>query len=180
MYFWICACSWFELTNPIQSIHWLSYPWPRLPMLSAGLNIPIHHFILVMTGRAGLASTIKTHHNDTTLVRKLRDEGRVIEPLKVKQVYILCNVHLIISTRKTPREILQGWGSGDFWPSGPVLFSLDPDPDPTCNNGFIKLFSSWTKYNPELTNSSLKWWFKRSTFMPSYLNYKYIFFFISI
>ena len=31
----------------------------------------------------GLASTIKTHHNDTTLVRKLRDEGRVIEPLKV-------------------------------------------------------------------------------------------------
>ena len=24
----------------------------------------------------------------------------------------------------------------------PVLFSLDPDPDPTCNNGFIKLFSS--------------------------------------
>ena len=32
---------------------------------------------------AGLASTIKTHHNDTTLVRKLRDEGRVIEPLKV-------------------------------------------------------------------------------------------------
>ena len=24
----------------------------------------------------------------------------------------------------------------------PVLFSMDPDPDPTCNNGFIKLFSS--------------------------------------
>lgn len=28
------------------------------------------------------ADTIKTHHNDTELVRKLRDEGRVIEPLK--------------------------------------------------------------------------------------------------
>jgi GMP synthase (glutamine-hydrolysing) len=28
------------------------------------------------------ANTIKTHHNDTYLVRKLRDEGRVIEPLK--------------------------------------------------------------------------------------------------
>lgn len=28
------------------------------------------------------AETIKTHHNDTELVRKLRDEGRVIEPLK--------------------------------------------------------------------------------------------------
>ena len=22
----------------------------------------------------------------------------------------------------------------------PVLFSTDPNPDPTCNNGFIKLF----------------------------------------
>lgn len=28
------------------------------------------------------AEVIKTHHNDTELVRKLRDEGRVIEPLK--------------------------------------------------------------------------------------------------
>ena len=24
----------------------------------------------------------------------------------------------------------------------PVLFSTDQDPDPTCNNGFIKLFLS--------------------------------------
>ena len=23
----------------------------------------------------------------------------------------------------------------------PLLFSTDPDPDPTCNNGYIKLFS---------------------------------------
>jgi len=30
----------------------------------------------------GLASTIKTHHNDTGLVRRLRALGRVIEPLK--------------------------------------------------------------------------------------------------
>ncbi|CAO1366238.1 unnamed protein product [Diamesa hyperborea] len=28
------------------------------------------------------ANVIKTHHNDTELVRKLRDEGRVVEPLK--------------------------------------------------------------------------------------------------
>lgn len=28
------------------------------------------------------ADAIKTHHNDTDLVRVLRDEGRVIEPLK--------------------------------------------------------------------------------------------------
>jgi GMP synthase (glutamine-hydrolysing) len=28
------------------------------------------------------ADVIKTHHNDTELVRKLRDEGRVVEPLK--------------------------------------------------------------------------------------------------
>jgi len=30
----------------------------------------------------GLASTIKTHHNDTNLVRQLRANGRVVEPLK--------------------------------------------------------------------------------------------------
>ena len=28
------------------------------------------------------ADVIKTHHNDTDLVRKLRAEGRVVEPLK--------------------------------------------------------------------------------------------------
>ena len=58
----------------------------------------------------------------------------------------------------------------------PVLFSLDPDPGPTCNNGFIKLFSSWTKYNLESTNSNLKRWLKRSNLMPTYLRYRYIFF----
>ena len=61
----------------------------------------------------------------------------------------------------------------------PLLFSLDPDPNPTCNNGIIKLFLSYTKYKPESTNSSLKLWFIRSNFMPTYLNYIYIFFFIS-
>ena len=30
----------------------------------------------------GLASVIKTHHNDTALVRTLRREGKVVEPLK--------------------------------------------------------------------------------------------------
>ena len=67
-----------------------------------------------------------------------------------------------------------------FGPPDPVLFSTDSDPDPTCNNGFIKLFSSWTKCKPESTNSSVKWWFIISNFMPTYLKYKYIFFFISI
>ena len=38
----------------------------------------------------------------------------------------------------------------------PLLFSLDPEPDSTCNNRFIKLFSTWSKYKPESTNSSLK------------------------
>ncbi|CAG9767416.1 unnamed protein product [Ceutorhynchus assimilis] len=31
---------------------------------------------------SGQADTIKTHHNDSGLIRKLRDEGRVVEPLK--------------------------------------------------------------------------------------------------
>ena len=55
----------------------------------------------------------------------------------------------------------------------PVIFSTDPDP--TCNNGFIKLFLSWTKYKSESTNSSIKWWFIISNFMPTYLKYEYIF-----
>ena len=56
------------------------------------------------------------------------------------------------------------------------FFSTDPDPDPTCNNGFIKLFLSWTKYKSESTNSSIKWWVIISNFIPTYLKYKYIFF----
>ena len=31
---------------------------------------------------SGSAQCIKTHHNDTDLVRELRQQGRVIEPLK--------------------------------------------------------------------------------------------------
>ena len=44
----------------------------------------------------------------------------------------------------------------------PLFRDEDPDPvffgppDPTCNNGFIKLCSSCTKYKPESTNSSKK------------------------
>ena len=60
----------------------------------------------------------------------------------------------------------------------PVLFSKDPDP--TCNNGFIKLSLSWTKYISESTNSSIKSWVIISNFIPAYLKCKYIFFFISI
>ena len=58
----------------------------------------------------------------------------------------------------------------------------DPDPrlfssDPTCNNGYVKLFSSWTTYNPETTNSSVKLWSIKSNFIPTYLMiYEYIFF----
>ena len=32
-------------------------------------------------------------------------------------------------------------GSVDFGHPDPLIF-FQPDPDPTCNNGFIKLFSS--------------------------------------
>ena len=86
--------------------------------------------------------------------------------------------HQIFFFSLSPCLQSQGWGSGDFWPAGSGTFFL-LDPDPTCNNGFIKLFSSWTKYKPELTNSSYKWWFIRSSFMPAYLKYIF-FFFISL
>ena len=35
-----------------------------------------------LANTSGTASTIKTHHNDTALVRRLRDQGSIIEPLK--------------------------------------------------------------------------------------------------
>ena len=35
-----------------------------------------------LASQSGDASVIKTHHNDTQLVRKLRDTGRVVEPLQ--------------------------------------------------------------------------------------------------
>lgn len=35
-----------------------------------------------LASQSGNASVIKTHHNDTPLVRELRDAGRVVEPLK--------------------------------------------------------------------------------------------------
>ena len=40
-------------------------------------------------------------------------------------------------------------GSGEFWPAGSGSGTFSPNPDPTCNNGLIKLLS---KYNPEFTN----------------------------
>ena len=45
----------------------------------------------------------------------------------------------------------------------PLIFGL---PDPTCNNIYIK----------ESTNSSLKWWFIKPIFIPTYLKYRYSFF----
>jgi len=96
----------------------------------------------------------------------LQTEQRIV-PL----VPVSSNIHKIRD--EDPDQLI-------FGPPDPVLFSTDPDPDPTFNNGFIKLFSSSTKYKPESTNSSIKWWFKISNFMPTYLKYKYIFFFISI
>ena len=65
-----------------------------------------------------------------------------------------------------------------FGQPDPVLFSTDPDP--TCYNGSIKLFLSWTKYESESTTSSIKWWVIILNFIPTYLKCKYIFFFISI
>ena len=58
---------------------------------------------------------------------------------------------LFFSERHSP-EISSGFlkdgrGTGRpdpliFGPPDPVLFYTDPDPDPTCNNGFIKSFLS--------------------------------------
>ena len=76
--------------------------------------------------------------------------------------------------------ILPDSGSVDFWPAGSGSVTFSSDPDHTCNNGYIELILSWTKYKPVLTNSSIiKWWFIKLNFMLTYLKYKYSFFFIS-
>ena len=67
-----------------------------------------------------------------------------------------------------------------FGQPDPVLISMDRDQDPTCSDGFIKLFSSQTTYKHESTNSIIKWWYVISNFIHTYLKYKYNFFFISI
>lgn len=52
---------------------------------------------------SGAAAAIKTHHNDTELVRALRQRGRVVEPLKdfhkdeVCVSFLLLNVIVIVS-----------------------------------------------------------------------------------
>ena len=88
-------------------------------------------------------------------------------------VFGFARILSIKSTDEVPDPVIFGPLDPD-----PVLFSTDPDP--TCNNGFIKLFLSWTKYISESTNSSIKWWVIISNFIRTYLKYKYIFFFISI
>ena len=56
-----------------------------------------------------------------------------------------------------------------------VHFSLDPDPDPTCNNGFMKLLSSWNKILTRINKFKHKMMFIISYFMPTYPKYEYIF-----
>ena len=45
-------------------------------------------------------------------------------------------------------------GSVDFWPAGYGYGTFSADPDPTCNNGFIKSFLSLTKYISESTTQA--------------------------
>jgi GMP synthase (glutamine-hydrolysing) len=75
----------------------------------AGLNLAVENVILAQgtlrpdliesaSGMvSGKAAVIKTHHNDTHLVRRLRDEGRVVEPLKVatSSLFIYLYIFLI-------------------------------------------------------------------------------------
>ena len=108
--------------------------------------------------------------------------------LQLQQVFILIRLRQWYWCQKK-HIVVDLWGKKFIWTRGmriririrsdPVIFG-PPDPDPTCNNGFIKLFLSWTKYKSELTNSSIKWWVIISNFIPTYLKYKKKIFFISI
>lgn len=56
------------------------------------------------------AATIKTHHNDTELVRVLRQRGRVVEPLKdfhKDEVSLRPTVHITIKTHHNDTELVR-------------------------------------------------------------------------
>lgn len=55
-------------------------PHERLPAFPHSSSRGVHPEL--SAGRSSGADAIKTHHNDTALVRELRAKGRVIEPLK--------------------------------------------------------------------------------------------------
>ena len=56
-----------------------------------------------IANKGGTADVIKTHHNDTELVRRLRDEGKVIEPLTD---YHKDEVRMIGETLGLPKELV--------------------------------------------------------------------------
>ena len=64
-----------------------------------------------------------------------------------------------------------------FWPAGSgfITFSLDPEPGPTCNNGLIKLFSSWKKIYNRINKFKLKMMVYKVEFYV-YLRKLYIYF----
>ena len=51
--------------------------------------------------------------------------------------------------------------------SEPLIFGL---PDPAYNNGYTKLFSSWTKYKPKSTNWSYDDWLTKFFHSGTFLN----------
>ena len=69
---------------------------------------------------ANAAAVIKTHHNDTALVRQLRDAGRIIEPLR--------DYHK--DEVRAPRHGPRANPDPDPSPSPSPSPSPDPDPDP--------------------------------------------------
>ena len=89
------------------------------------------------------------------ICRNCNDNNR-----KIQYKYKLC----YIIRDKDPDQLIFSLPVPD-----PLLFSSDPES--TSNNRYIKSFSSLTKYKPESTNSSLKWFIK-SNFLPNYLKYK--------
>ena len=58
-----------------------------------------------------------------------------------------------MDSRITKWVFLQGWGSGSGRFSWFLVCRIrkffSSNTDPTCNHGFIKIFSSWTKYKPK-------------------------------
>ena len=76
-----------DLIESASKVGPVSAIWAKHCRFHFCCHLTNNHLVLALTfqhatSANAAASCIKTHHNDTNLVRRLRDEGRIVEPLK--------------------------------------------------------------------------------------------------
>ena len=103
----------------------------------------------------------------------LKKKGNIPSTYTSVTIYIFIELRSLFFRSGTQKSLIEKLPSCNVKPRDedsdpdPLIFGL---PDPTCNNGYIKLFSSWTKYKPESTNSSYDNWLTKYFHLGKFLN----------